>query len=239
MDPNQNEPVQVDFVQVIMKYLILGGSVALVVSILPKSKMNSQEVIGLALTASVVFLILDTYAPSISIGARQGAGFGIGSQLVGGLGFGGAMAVSGKEGFVSENENDLAYGNRNGNFETNLNGNSSESNQYKAANASHLKKGFRDNMLKSLNDNALSNEKYRQELSHTDFDPMVTSKDFHPTINSVNYALGNDLDRTFLKPDSNEGIEGFSENYKSERMSRLNKAGAVGTVKNGLLAASH
>jgi hypothetical protein len=122
MDPNQNEPVQVDFVQVMMKYLILGGSVAIVVSILPKSKMKSQEVIGLALTASVVFLILDTYAPSISIGARHGAGFGIGSQLVGGLGFGGAMAASGKEGFENGNGNGNGngYGNGNGNFETNL-----------------------------------------------------------------------------------------------------------------------
>jgi hypothetical protein len=37
----------------------------------------------ISLTAMATFAILDVYAPGISPGARQGAGFGIGAGLVG------------------------------------------------------------------------------------------------------------------------------------------------------------
>ena len=41
----------------------------------------------IAFTAACVFAILDMYAPSVSIAARQGAGFALGSSTVGGIKF--------------------------------------------------------------------------------------------------------------------------------------------------------
>ena len=237
MDNQDPNSYSVDFVQILMKYFILGGSVALAVSILPKSKMSGQEVLSLALTASVVFLILDTYAPSISIGARHGAGFGIGTQLVGGLG--GAGVVSGKEGFNGN-------GNGNGNsalFETSLNG--ATNSDYKAADATHLQGNFRNNLLTKLNDKAVENEMYRYNESKGKFSGEVTSSDLHPAINSGKYTISKSLDKAFLKPENHgqvlmepsEEIEGFTESYKLNRMSRLNKVGKAGVLKNSLLKA--
>ena len=37
----------------------------------------------IAITAAATFALLDMFAPSISISARQGAGLGIGANLVG------------------------------------------------------------------------------------------------------------------------------------------------------------
>jgi len=66
-----------------IKYLIEGGSVAFVAYAIPKSKLNVEEIVIIALVAACVFAILDMFAPSIGNAARQGAGFGIGANLVG------------------------------------------------------------------------------------------------------------------------------------------------------------
>ena len=66
-----------------IKYLIEGGSVAFVAYAIPKSKLNVEEIVIIALVAAFVFAILDMFAPSIGNAARQGAGFGIGANLVG------------------------------------------------------------------------------------------------------------------------------------------------------------
>ena len=203
----------VDFVQIMMKYIILGGSIAVAVSMLPKTKMSGQEVLGLALSASVVFLILDTYAPSISMGARHGAGFGIGSQLVGGLGFGG-----GKEGFESE-----------------LNGDNSDSvGNYANADAPHIQTDYRNNAVDFLNKKAMGIEMHRYENTKGDFNADSSeSQDFHPVINAQDYSQKGDLDSVYRVAKNNGDVlmkganveEGFTENYKLTRMSRLNKVG--------------
>jgi len=66
-----------------IKYLIEGGSVAFVAYAIPKNKLNVEEILIIALVAACVFAILDMFAPSIGNAARQGAGFGIGANLVG------------------------------------------------------------------------------------------------------------------------------------------------------------
>ena len=66
-----------------IKYLIEGGSVAFVAWAIPKSKLKFEEIVIIALVAACVFAILDMFAPSIGNAARQGAGFGIGANLVG------------------------------------------------------------------------------------------------------------------------------------------------------------
>ena len=50
---------------------------------IPKKSLPLKEVVALGITAAVVFAILDLVSPSISFTARQGAGFGIGANLVG------------------------------------------------------------------------------------------------------------------------------------------------------------
>ena len=42
-----------------------------------------EEVLAVAIVAAVTFALLDLLAPSIGLTARQGAGFGLGANLVG------------------------------------------------------------------------------------------------------------------------------------------------------------
>lgn len=76
----------------IVKYIVEGGAVAVAAYVIPRKKLSVQEVIMVALTAAAVFAILDLYAPAVAVGARQGAGFGIGATTVG---FGGVGLPSG------------------------------------------------------------------------------------------------------------------------------------------------
>ena len=66
-----------------VKYLIEGLVVAVVAYYVPKGKMSLEEVAMVAFVAAATFALLDMFAPSISVAARQGAGFGIGANLVG------------------------------------------------------------------------------------------------------------------------------------------------------------
>jgi hypothetical protein len=66
-----------------IKYLVEGLMVAIAAYAIPKKSLNMDEVALIALTAAATFSILDTYVPSLAVGARSGAGFGIGANLVG------------------------------------------------------------------------------------------------------------------------------------------------------------
>ena len=66
-----------------VKYLVEGVMVALAAFTIPKTELNLEEVLLIALTAAATFSILDTYVPSMGSTARTGAGFGIGANLVG------------------------------------------------------------------------------------------------------------------------------------------------------------
>lgn len=68
-----------------IKYLLEGAAVALAARYIPSEKIDLKEIAMIAFTAACVFAILDMYAPSISIAARQGAGFAIGSSTLGGI----------------------------------------------------------------------------------------------------------------------------------------------------------
>ena len=67
----------------VVKYLIEGLVVGIVASILPEKPLSFDKVLLLGLTAAAMFSILDLVAPSISTSARQGAGLGLGFNLVG------------------------------------------------------------------------------------------------------------------------------------------------------------
>ena len=66
-----------------IKYLIEGIAVGLAAVLVPRRGIDVQEVIAIAIVAAAVFAVLDLVSPSIGVTARQGAGFGIGANLVG------------------------------------------------------------------------------------------------------------------------------------------------------------
>lgn len=66
-----------------IKYLIEGVAVGLAVVLVPRKSLDLQEVVAVAVVAAAVFAVLDLVSPSIGVTARQGAGFGIGTNLVG------------------------------------------------------------------------------------------------------------------------------------------------------------
>jgi len=72
-----------ELIKRIIKYLVEGLMVAIAAFAIPKRSLNLEEISLLALTAAATFAILDTYIPSMGVGARSGAGFGIGANLVG------------------------------------------------------------------------------------------------------------------------------------------------------------
>ena len=68
----------------IFKYFVEGSMVALAAFVIPsrKAKLNWEEIAMISLTAAATFAVLDMYASGLASGARQGAGFGIGANLV-------------------------------------------------------------------------------------------------------------------------------------------------------------
>ena len=72
-----------EIVNRIIKYLIEGLVIAAAAILIPKKALPLDEVATLAVLAAVVFAILDAVSPSVGVTARQGAGFGIGANLVG------------------------------------------------------------------------------------------------------------------------------------------------------------
>ena len=75
-----------DFGEVVnraIKYLIEGLVVAGAAIFIPRKSLPLDEITTLALVAAAVFAVLDLVSPSIGVTARQGAGFGLGANLVG------------------------------------------------------------------------------------------------------------------------------------------------------------
>jgi hypothetical protein len=66
-----------------LKYLVEGLSVALVAYYFTKGKLDTKEIIMLGITAALTFAILDAFAPTVSLGVRLGAGFGVGQTMFG------------------------------------------------------------------------------------------------------------------------------------------------------------
>jgi hypothetical protein len=67
----------------IFKYLLEGLVVSTAAFMFPGKKKNMDEIILIGFVAAATFSLLDLFAPSIGVSARQGAGMGIGANLVG------------------------------------------------------------------------------------------------------------------------------------------------------------
>jgi len=84
--PEQKTAPSVDLSDImtrLVKYALEGLAVAVAAYMLPGKVLKLSEIGMIALTALATFAILDIYAPSVGSSARQGAGFGIGANLVG------------------------------------------------------------------------------------------------------------------------------------------------------------
>lgn len=90
----------------LIKYLLEGLAVAAAAFYIPRRKVNLQEIVMIAATAAAVFAVLDQFAPAVAAGTRQGAGFGIGANMVGGF-----------EPFYSNPEEDSSSGSSDGSSE--------------------------------------------------------------------------------------------------------------------------
>jgi hypothetical protein len=66
----------------LFKYFLEGVAVALAAYYIPKRKVDMMEIIMIAVTAGLTFMVLDLFSPSIGQGARLGAGLGIGVRAV-------------------------------------------------------------------------------------------------------------------------------------------------------------
>lgn len=82
-----SEPFHFSFKEILkraVKYLVEGLAVAFVAYyFVGKGKLNIKDIVMLGITAAFVFAILDTFSPTVSLGVRFGAGFGIGQGLFG------------------------------------------------------------------------------------------------------------------------------------------------------------
>ena|ERR1700761_8657043 len=82
-----NDTFNIDFKDILkrgIKYLIEGLAVAFVAYyFIGRGKLDIKDIVMLGITAAFVFAILDTFSPTIALGARFGAGFGIGQGLFG------------------------------------------------------------------------------------------------------------------------------------------------------------
>jgi len=65
-----------------IKYLIEGLAVAVVALLIPKKALNVEEIVIIALVAAATFAVLDVFVPAMGSSARNGAGLGIGFNLV-------------------------------------------------------------------------------------------------------------------------------------------------------------
>ena len=70
----------------LVKYVLEGLAVAVAAFYIPRKNMNLQEVALIAITAAATFAVLDMFTPFVGSSARQGAGFGIGYNMVTGGG---------------------------------------------------------------------------------------------------------------------------------------------------------
>lgn len=72
-----------EFMKRLMKYMVEGFIVALAAFAIPRQTLNLEEIFLISAVAAMTFSILDVFIPSMGASARNGAGLGIGFNLVG------------------------------------------------------------------------------------------------------------------------------------------------------------
>ncbi len=72
-----------EFIRRLLKYMIEGFIVALAAFAIPRQTLNLEEIFLISAVAAMTFSILDVFIPTMGASARNGAGLGIGMNLVG------------------------------------------------------------------------------------------------------------------------------------------------------------
>jgi hypothetical protein len=85
----------------LVKYALEGLAVAVAAFYIPRKNMNLRDIALIALTAAATFAVLDMFSPFVGVSARQGAGFGVGFNMVTGGGLEG-FEEGLEEGFEEE-----------------------------------------------------------------------------------------------------------------------------------------
>ena len=67
----------------ILKYSVEGLVVAFAAFFLPGRRPDVEEVFVIGMIAAAMFAVLDLFAPAVGQSVRQGAGFGMGMNLIG------------------------------------------------------------------------------------------------------------------------------------------------------------
>ena len=67
----------------IFKYFFEGLIVAVAAYLIPGKELGVEEVLTIGVIAAATFSVLDLFAPSVASSVRNGAGLGIGLNLVG------------------------------------------------------------------------------------------------------------------------------------------------------------
>jgi hypothetical protein len=78
--------MQLDFSELVrraVKYIVEGLMVAIAAFAIPKKQLNVEEIAVIGLTAAATFSVLDVFIPAMGLSARNGAGMGIGFNMVG------------------------------------------------------------------------------------------------------------------------------------------------------------
>ena len=80
-----------DILKLVIKYLVEGIVVAFVAFVIPKKKLDLEEIATVGLTAASTFAILDVFlgGNAMANAARSGVGLAVGSGLAGGFKFAG------------------------------------------------------------------------------------------------------------------------------------------------------
>lgn len=66
----------------LVKYIVEGMAVAIAAYVIPNRRTNFNEVSIIAIIAALTLFVLDVLSADVSRGARFGAGFGMGMNLV-------------------------------------------------------------------------------------------------------------------------------------------------------------
>ena len=74
-----------ELVMRVFKYIFEGLIVAVAAYLIPGKKLKVEEILTIGVIAAATFSVLDLFAPSVGQSVRNGAGLGIGVNLVGGL----------------------------------------------------------------------------------------------------------------------------------------------------------
>jgi hypothetical protein len=66
----------------LIRYLVQGMAVATAIYFVLRDRVQTKEILTIGLAAAAAYAVLDTFAPSVGVGARLGTGIGLGMSLL-------------------------------------------------------------------------------------------------------------------------------------------------------------